>query len=309
MRRVLVACLLACDRALCARRDRRPPRRRRSSTSSSSPREQGLRRRRSGPRRPRRTCRRRCRARASCSRSTTASGTPASTTTSRMISGQAPNAVTQADCPFYFNFVPGDRGAPTARRSARAASTRGGEDGRRPARRRRADLEGLHGGHGHDRAATPRSTASDDDPAGAGRRPVRGAPQPVRLLPLDHRLARRARSTTSPLDQLDSDLGPRRPRRTLVHHAEPLPRRPRRRRASTGEPGGLASADAFLQTWVPKIIGSPAWPDGGAARRSPSTRPTRGDAQRLLRRAARLQHAQPRRHRRAGPAAAAPARC
>ena len=29
-----------------------------------------------------------------------------------------------------------------------------------------------------------------------------------------------------------------------------------------GEPGGLVSADQFLQTWVPKITGSPAWADG-----------------------------------------------
>jgi phospholipase C len=30
-----------------------------------------------------------------------------------------------------------------------------------------------------------------------------------------------------------------------------------------GRPGGLVSADAFLQTWVPKITGSPAFADGG----------------------------------------------
>jgi hypothetical protein len=29
-----------------------------------------------------------------------------------------------------------------------------------------------------------------------------------------------------------------------------------------GRPGGLATADQFLQTWVPKIEGSPAWADG-----------------------------------------------
>jgi len=29
-----------------------------------------------------------------------------------------------------------------------------------------------------------------------------------------------------------------------------------------GRPGGLAAADQFLQTWVPKILGSPAWADG-----------------------------------------------
>jgi hypothetical protein len=29
-----------------------------------------------------------------------------------------------------------------------------------------------------------------------------------------------------------------------------------------GRPGGLASADQFLQTWVPRILGSPAWGEG-----------------------------------------------
>jgi hypothetical protein len=29
-----------------------------------------------------------------------------------------------------------------------------------------------------------------------------------------------------------------------------------------GEPGGLVSADQFLQTWVPKIMSSPAWAEG-----------------------------------------------
>ncbi len=31
----------------------------------------------------------------------------------------------------------------------------------------------------------------------------------------------------------------------------------------TGEPGGLRSADAFLKDWVPKILASPAYRDGG----------------------------------------------
>jgi hypothetical protein len=30
-----------------------------------------------------------------------------------------------------------------------------------------------------------------------------------------------------------------------------------------GRPGGLVSADGFLQTWVPRILGSPAWREGG----------------------------------------------
>jgi hypothetical protein len=30
-----------------------------------------------------------------------------------------------------------------------------------------------------------------------------------------------------------------------------------------GRPGGLVSADLFLREWVPRILGSPAWAEGG----------------------------------------------
>jgi hypothetical protein len=44
-----------------------------------------------------------------------------------------------------------------------------------------------------------------------------------------------------------------------------------------GEPGGLASADQFLQTWVPKITGSAAFKDGGVLVITFDEAETRGD--------------------------------
>ena len=139
---------------------------------------------------------------------------------------------------------------------------------------KRPDLEGLHGGHGRRPGARQRHDlrASGDrrarhDPAGERRRPVRDPPQPVRLLPLDHRLAAHCAA---------HDVDARSP-------SPPTSRRPRRRRTSRssprtsattattrtcadGGPGGLAAADAFLRTWVPRIMASPAYQRDGAAR-------------------------------------------
>ena len=67
----------------------------------------------------------------------------------------------------------------------------------------------------------------------------------------------------------DVDLSRLRPRPAVeatpqlrLHHAEPLPRRPRHalreRRAGRADP-----ANAFLQGWVPRIMRSPAYRDRG----------------------------------------------
>jgi hypothetical protein len=65
-----------------------------------------------------------------------------------------------------------------------------------------------------------------------------------------------------PLTQLDSDLSAASSTPSyafitpnLCHDGHDAP-------CVNGEPGGLASADEFLKTWVPKITGSPAWGEG-----------------------------------------------
>ena len=81
-----------------------------------------------------------------------------------------------------------------------------------------------------------------------------------------------------------------RPRRTLAFITPDLCHDGHDAPCADGGPGGLPAADAFLRTWVPRIIASPAYRHDGAARRSPSTRPA-SDSTRLLRRAERAEHA------------------
>ena len=109
--------------------------------------------------------------------------------------------------------------------------------------------------------AHPAIGVAGQDPVGDGEGPVRDAAQPVRLLPLDHRrpgALRRARREPRPRWPA-TWARPRRTPELLVHHAQPLRRRPRRDRARTAAPGGLTAADAFLRTWVPRIVDSPAF--------------------------------------------------
>ena len=87
------------------------------------------------------------RRRGSCSPSTSGSVTRASTTTSREISGQAPNPSTQADCPIFADFVSTGVGAvPTGAREGLRVPEVGADD-RRPTPSRGQDVEGVHAGH------------------------------------------------------------------------------------------------------------------------------------------------------------------
>src|SRR5205814_5768954 len=73
----------------------------------------------------------------------------------------------------------------------------------------------------------------------------------------------RCQSHVVDLSQLDKDLA--RPKTTpqfsfitpnLCHDGHDSP-------CVDGQPGGLVSADAFLQAWVPRIESSPAYAEGG----------------------------------------------
>ena len=165
-----------------------------------------------------------------------------------MVSGQAPNTQTQADCMVYTNFKPGTptsdgqyRGtgcvypAPVAtianQLEAAGHTWKGYMD----------DMKGTRRLARTSTAAIPRS-ARGRHPDRRGRRPVRGSPQPLRLLPLDHRLAdlrpARRRLRTPELRPAFEADDPQ----LLVHHPEPLPRRPRlavrQRRARWPRDGG-----------------------------------------------------------------------
>ena len=180
------------------------------------------------------------------------------------ISGQGPNPQTQGDCQIYSDFVAG--------RHRRAASRRSGNGCVYPARRARrsptsSTPKGLTWrGYMEDMGTPcrhPAANAADDTQKAEGRRPVRRAAQPVRLLPQHHRLARCATNDVD-LRQLPNDLA------TVaddpqphLHHAEPLQRRATTAPCVDGRPGGLVTADQWLRTWVPKILASPAFKKDG----------------------------------------------
>ena len=159
-----------------------------------------------------------------------------------MVSGQAPNPQTQADCQFYTDFAPGDVGA-----DGQAMGTGCVYPAAVKTIADQLTAKGLTwGGYMEDmgnsttEAQTCRHPAlggRDDTQSAKRRRPVRGAPQPVRLLPLDHRLARLRDATTS------RSTGSARPRRrpapnyvfitpNLCHDGHDTP-------CVDGQPGGL----------------------------------------------------------------------
>ena len=150
-----------------------------------------------------------------------------------------------------------------------------GQDGRRPARRAKGlTLARLHGGHGRRpgaRRATCRHPAiggQDKTQTRRGERPVRDAPQPVRVLPLDHRRPGAAATRTS---STCASSGPTWRRRGTtpeprVHHARPVLRRPRRPVRRRPARAACAASTRSCKTWVPRILASPAVRAGRAAR-------------------------------------------
>ena len=105
-----------------------------------------------------------------------------------MVSGQGPNPVTQSDCQIYQDFLPGiigSDGQALGLGCVYPATVKTVAD--------QLDAAGLSwGGYAEDMATPcqhPALNSPDSTQSAHGRQPVRGAPQPVRLLPLDHRLA------------------------------------------------------------------------------------------------------------------------
>ena len=183
-----------------------------------------------------------------------------------MVSGQAPNLVTQADCPLYFNVLPGAiaRNGQAIGQGCVYPSTVA--HGRQPARVSRQDLEGLHGGHGHDLPA-PDAEVARRHSAGARRRPVRGTAQPVRLLPLGHRFAdlRPERRAARPARRRPAVRG--RARRTTPLSPRTSATTATTRRASTASP---AASSAPTPSCRPGCRRSWARPRGARARCSSS---------------------------------------
>ena len=158
--------------------------------------------------------------RASCPATTASAHASASTTTSRWSAARR-RTRTQADCQIFIDFVPGRPATdgqalgqgcvypPTVKTVADQLERQGPDAGRATWRtwattRSRDETACAH----------PAIGRQDDTQQATRRRPVRHAPQPVRLLPLDHRRRRALRSA----------------RRAARRAWPPTSRRPRRRR-------------------------------------------------------------------------------
>src|SRR3954452_20615124 len=178
-----------------------------------------------------------------------------------MVSGQAPNTQTQSDCQVYTDVTPGTAAADgqvvgqgcvypgsvktiADQLSAKGLTWKGymedmGTNCRHPAFGQRDDTQ----------------TARVGDQYAARHNPF------VYFHSLLDSGACAANDV--PLDRLPTDLGAAATTPSyafitpnLCHDAHDSP-------CVHGEPGGLRSADAFLQTWVPRIQSSPAYAEGG----------------------------------------------
>jgi hypothetical protein len=184
-----------------------------------------------------------------------------------MISGQGPNPVTQADCMLYQDLVPGTIGAdgqasgvgcvypaavPTIadQLTAKGLSWRGymediGNSTTEPTTCRHPDLNSQDGTQN---ARKGDQYAAKHDPFVYFHSIIDSVTCNTNVVALD-RLPEDLRSTATTPNY--SFITP-----NLCHDGHDSP-------CVDGQPGGLVSADQFLQTWVPQIVASPAYQQGG----------------------------------------------
>ena len=156
------------------------------------------------------TWRARSSARASCWSATTRSPTSSWPNGVALLSGQGPTAQTAANCPIYTDLSPGNVGGQEQALGDGCVYPPTVENAARAARRQAPQLAGLRAGDGRTglrrRAPAPiLRRAGRPDPSALGRR-LRHVPQSLRLLRIDHRLARPAQADDVGLDRLKADL-------------------------------------------------------------------------------------------------------
>jgi hypothetical protein len=181
-----------------------------------------------------------------------------------MISGQASNADTRADCPIYAEFPPGAKAAADGQISGRGCVYPNtvltiGDQVTASGRQWKAYIDDM----GSSSCLHPNSSAADDAPL-----PGAGSQYATRHNPFIyfHSLLDLGDCSSDDvtLDRLSKDL------RSAAHTpafsfiapgtcddalAAVCP---------DGQPGGLAGEDAFLKLWVPRILGSAAYKRDGA---------------------------------------------
>src|SRR6195952_2776801 len=178
-----------------------------------------------------------------------------------MVSGQAPNIVTQADCPFYFNVLPGVS----------------------------APSDGQVIGQGCVYPTQVKTVANQlegsgrtwkgymEDMGTACRHPALNSRDTTQQARVGDQYAARhnpfvyfhsvidtpsCAQNDVPLDRLHRDLAAASSTPNYAFITPNLCHDGHDQPCVDGQPGGLVSADAFLRNWVPRIMSSPAWAEG-----------------------------------------------
>ena len=185
-----------------------------------------------------------------------------------MVSGQGPNAVTQADCPLYVDVVPGTIGLDgqaygqgcvypaTVKTIADQLEAKGltwkgymQDMGNDPTREAATCAHPALNSQDHTQAATAKdSYATRHNPFMYFHSIIDEPTCHTNVVALPPLLTDLAAEATTPNF---SFITP-----SLCEDGHDAP-------CADGRPGGLVSADAFLSTWVPKIMASPAYRAGG----------------------------------------------
>ena len=177
-----------------------------------------------------------------------------------MVSGQAPAIVTQADCPFYTDLLPGLIGS-----DGQAI----GQGCVYPATVKTvADQLGAKGlswrGYMEDMASNCQHPAFNSfdqtqSATAASQYAARHNPFVYFRSLID---SGQCAANDVPLGRLDTDLASAATTPNLAFITPDLCNDAHDSSCADGGPGGLPAANSFVQTWVPKITGSPAWGEG-----------------------------------------------
>ena len=176
-----------------------------------------------------------------------------------MVSGQAPAIATQADCVFYMDLLPGIIGAdgqaigqgcvyPAAVKTVADQLAEKGLTWR-------GYMEDMAGN-----CQNPALNSFDQTQQATAQSQYAARHNPFVYF---HSLLDSGACAQNdvPLTQLDSDLSSAATTPNFAFVTPDLCHDAHDSSCADGGPGGLPAADQFLQTWVPKITGSPAWGD------------------------------------------------
>src|SRR4051794_3678508 len=185
-----------------------------------------------------------------------------------MVSGQAPNPVTQSDCQIYQDFLPGTMGADGQAMGAGCvypASVKTVAD--------QLTAAGLTwGGYMEDMGNSTTEDKTCRHP------PLNGRDDTQSATATDQYAARHnpfvyfhslidgpdCRADDVPLDQLQGDLQSTSTTKNLTFITPDLCSDGHDEPCADGRPGGYESIDAFLKEWIPRIESSPAYQADGA---------------------------------------------